>query len=149
MKKYCYLLLIVFISCNTVKYEKVIRCLDGDTIVTESNTHVRLSEIDALELHQPHGIEAKLLIERLILNRTVKLVFTGTDKYNRKIAEIYLNGVYINEEIVKSGQAYVYRRFGSSRLYNDELQAKRNRIGIWAYNTQPPYLFRRDHKHSK
>lgn len=147
MKTYLYILIILLISSCNVKYEKIKYCIDGDTVIMEDNSHVRLAEIDCLELHQPHGLEAKRFTESLILGKRVKLVITGTDKYKRKIAKIYLNNRYINEEIVKAGMCYVYRLFGSSKLYNEELQAKSKRIGIWAYNGQmPPYLYRKQFK---
>lgn len=140
------LLIISLFICSCSYRSKCVRVIDGDTIVMEDKSHIRLAEIDALELHQDHGMEAKHFLESLILNKEVKVNVTGSDKYGRKVAEIYLNDVWINDEIVKAGECYVYRRFASEKLYNDELQAKANRIGIWAYNTEPPYIFRKHHK---
>ena len=150
MKPISYILIALFLfSCNSVKYGVVKRCIDGDTIVMEDNTHIRLAEIDCLELSQPHGLEAKQFVENLILGRRVKLVIKGSDKYKRKIAEIYLNDVWINEVIVKNGMAYVYRRYGSRKLYNEEQEAKRNKIGLWAYDDViPPFIWREEHKHN-
>lgn len=143
MKKYTYILILFFISCNTVRYEKVKYVYDGDTVLMEDNTRVRLAEIDCIELHQPHGLEAKHFTESLILGKRVKLIITGTDKYKRKIAKIYYKGRYINEGIVKAGYCYVYKPYSSRKLYNEYLTAKRNKVGLWAYNGQiPPFLWR-------
>lgn len=147
MKTYLSILLLFLIcSCN-VRYNVVRYCIDGDTVVMEDNTHIRLAEIDCLELHQLHGLEAKRFTESLILGKEVKLVITETDKYKRKIAKIYYKGRYINEEIVKAGYCFVYKPYSSRKLYNEYLAAKRNRIGLWAYDNQiKPFLYRKRHK---
>lgn len=148
MKRYSYILILLFTisSCDYVRYSKIIRCIDGDTVVMEDNTHIRLAEIDCLELGQPHGLEAKQFTENLILGKMVKLVITGQDKYKRKVAKIYLHGSYINEEIVKYGYCFVYKPYSTRKLYNEYLIAKRKKVGLWAYNDQiPPFLYRKSH----
>jgi len=144
--KYSYIILILFfISC---KFHGVCkRVIDGDTIVMDDNRRIRLAEIDAVEISQPYGPESKYFLSSLILNKDITVYTHGKDRYGRTIGEIYYNDEWINEKMVTSGFAVVYRRFGSAKLYNEELQAKDKKIGIWAGYVIPPFIWRRDHKH--
>lgn len=147
MKKYTYILILFFISCNTVRFDVVRSCHDGDTFITGAGEIIRLSNVDAPEIGQEFGYEAKQFLSRAILNKIVKLVTHGKDKYGRTIADVYVGGVYINEMGIKKGMAWAYKRFSSIKLYNEYLIAKKNKVGLWAYNGQiPPFLWRSKHK---
>ncbi len=88
------------------------RVIDGDTIVTKDNLHVRLLGINTPERKEFYYQEAKEFLSNLILNKTVKLEY-GTekyDKYNRTLAYIFLNKTNINAELIRNGFAnpYIY-----------------------------------------
>lgn len=146
MKYLSIILTLFFVSCNEFK-GKVKRCIDGDTIVMEDNTRVRLNNLDAPELHQMYGIQAKQFLSSLVLNKTITGIKKGRDKYGRTIADLYLKGLWVNKLIVDSGYAYVYLRYDNENLYPDELQAKNERLGLWAYPNESPYIFRKQFKH--
>jgi|SRR6185437_11814537 len=143
MKKLSYILLLFFISCN-VRNAKIIAVHDGDTITTATGEKIRFSFIDAPEISQPYGIEARNFVSSLILNREVKIITHGTDKYGRTIGEIYLGKLFINEAEINSGLCWVYSQYSPEKYYREELAAKSKRIGLWASNEQiPPFLYRR------
>ena len=150
MKNYLpFLILFISASCN-VKYKTVKTVLDGDTIVMEDNTHVRFNLIDAPESKQAYGYEAKVFVSNLILNKRVKLVTHGNDKYGRTIADIYIDGIYVNEEEVKAGLCWAYKKYSSNKFYQEEQEAKIKRIGLWIQDRpEPPYLFRKLNNHFK
>jgi len=86
------------------------RIIDGDTIVVNNNTHVRLLGINTPEKKEKYYEEAKKFLENLILNKTVKLEFGKSryDIYNRILAYIILEGENINLEVVRNGLGNVY-----------------------------------------
>jgi micrococcal nuclease len=131
---------------------------DGDTIrVVQRNTKtltVRLACIDAPEMKQtPFGQQAKNRLQQLIpLGSKIILRGIETDKYNRLVAEIYVNNNRsINTNLVQEGQAVVYRQYlkGCSpqlqqSLLNAEASAKGQRLGLWSQaNPVMPWDFRR------
>ena len=137
---------LLFISCNSVRYEKIKSVYDGDTATTIYGEHLRLANLDAPEIGEIGGNEAKKYLSDIILNKTVKLVTHGKDKYGRTIADIYINGLYVNEEEIKAGFCFVYRAYSSRKLYNEYLTARRNKVGIWAgYTPEIPFLYRKQH----
>ena len=139
-----YILLLFLFSC-TYK-SKCIRCKDGDTIVLENKDVIRLAEIDANELRQQGGIEAKEFLSSLILNKTIEVRKLGKDRYGRTIGKIYLNGLYINKIMVDSGEAWAYKKYSS--LYPYELEAKQKHLGLWKYSKCiAPIVWRKEHKH--
>lgn len=146
MKYLSIILIIFFVSCNSFK-KRCIRVIDGDTILMEDNTRIRLNNIDAPELSQTYGIQAKQFLSNLVLNKTITGIKKGKDKYGRTIADLYLNGLWINKEIVITGNAVVYPKYDKENLYPLELKAKENKIGLWQYPNESPYLFRKQFKH--
>jgi micrococcal nuclease len=144
--KYYSIILIIFLFASCTYKTRCVRCIDGDTIVTESGEHIRLAEIDANELHQPGGIEAKEFLSSLVLNKTIQVRKLGRDRYGRSIAKLYLNGLYINKIMVDSGEAWASKKYSS--LYSNELEAQRKHLGLWKYNNiVSPIEWRHEHKH--
>jgi len=86
------------------------RVIDGDTIVIENKTSVRLLGINSPEKGEAYYSEAKSFLENLILNKTVYLKFGKDrhDQYGRILAYIFLNNENINIKIVEKGFANVY-----------------------------------------
>lgn len=128
---------------------------DGDTITVRSHVgkqfRVRLAGIDAPELQQPHGIEARDHLAADIAGKDVGLITSGTDLYGRVIVTVMNHGTDENLAQLKAGFAWVYSKYtgridrGTLAAYlaaqTDAHDAKR---GLWADEvTQPPWEFRR------
>src|ERR1700735_4424438 len=108
--------------------------MTGDTVKMLSNGSIykiRLNGLDCPELAQAYGIEAREFTKSLLLGKEVKAVRRDRDKYGRLVCDLYLNGNYINEEIVSMGYAYVYPQYSTEKMYLDELQAKAAKLGLW------------------
>ncbi len=97
---------------------RVIKVLDGDTILLEQNIKVRYLGIDAPEIahdDQPadcFGNEALLKNNELVLGKTVRLEYDNikTDHHGRVLAYVYLeDGRMVNEILIKEGYAFVIR----------------------------------------
>ncbi|GBE20055.1 MAG TPA: hypothetical protein ENG87_04080 [Candidatus Pacearchaeota archaeon] len=102
-------------------YETTIveRVIDGDTIVIENKTSVRLLGINCPEKGEQYYQEAKEFLENLVLNKTVKLEF-GKDKYDRYkriLAYVHYDNQDINLELVENGFANYYFPAGKDKYY--------------------------------
>ncbi|MDH2924418.1 endonuclease YncB(thermonuclease family) [Nicoletella semolina] len=117
-----------------VFYCKVIHISDGDSLtclINNSPTKVRLQYIDAPELDQPYGESSKRGLAELVLNKQVKLLVSGRDRYNRLLAEVYdKRRGNINLKMVEMGLVWVYSY--TKPIYSQaEQRAKRNHLGLW------------------
>jgi endonuclease YncB( thermonuclease family) len=117
---------------------KVIDVSDGDTFVcfTEENEQikVRLAEIDAPEMGQPYGSNAKQSLSQVISSEMVKLNVQDTDSYGRTVARVTrMDGVDVNAQQVRAGAAWVYpKHLKDKSLLVLEAEAKNNQRGLWA-----------------
>lgn len=126
---------------------------DGDTIrVKEGNkaVTVRLACIDAPEMAQkPYGERAAVRLKQLLpVGKVVYLRTIATDKYNRKVAEIFVGDRSINLSMVQEGQAVVYRQYlngcNAKQYLTAEADAQLKRLAFWNQsNPVMPWDFRR------
>jgi len=117
---------------------KVIRIIDGDTIVIETNESVRLICIDTPEYNQDGYEEATKFLEDLILNKTIRLEkdVSEVGKYGRLVRYVYLpDSTFVNELIVKNGYGTAYWYEPDITLcpiiQDAEDYARDNCLGIW------------------
>ncbi|MDH5727952.1 MAG: thermonuclease family protein [Gammaproteobacteria bacterium] len=136
---------------------KVVGISDGDTITIltseKEQIKIRLAEIDTPEKKQPYGQKAKQALSDKIYNQNVSVKVQTKDRYGRVIGHIYLGQRWINEEMIKDGNAWVYRQYSKSKhLLSLEQQAKAAKRGLWALpesQRQPPWEWRKQKKESK
>ena len=133
---------------------------DGDTlrISTQGKTiTIRLGCVDSPELAQkPWGEQARNRLNQLLPpGIAVQVREIERDRYGRNVAELYLGNSSVNLQLVKEGQAVVYRQYLSGcnatkdKYLQAETQAKQKRLGFW---NQPspvmPWNFRHANKGS-
>jgi len=136
-----------FAFANTVS-GKVLRVLDGDTFlirVQGQEEHVRLREIDAPEIthnkkagQEPWGRRAKDFAQSLVRGKAVRLEVERADerdKYHRLLAYVFVNHIFINREMILSGNAFFYPGPFKGK-YADELRqaeeaAREKGRGVW------------------
>jgi micrococcal nuclease len=108
---------------------------------------VRLQDIDAPEICQPWGPEARVALQDLVLGKAVRLQVSGRDVHGRTLATLYLGELNVNQSLVKEGQAWSGRyKHDRGRYVAEERMAKAlgrgfNRAG----GAVMPRDFRRDH----
>ena len=93
---------------------KVIRVIDGDTFEIEGGQKVRLIGVDAPESVHPkkpvecYGEISSKVLKQLLEEKTVILEkdVSDTDRYGRLLRYVFLDGVNINQYLVKEGFAY-------------------------------------------
>lgn len=153
MKKILIILCIIYTSCtqsqNRTERVDVIRTWDGDTFDAQredgSVIRIRMAYIDAPELSQSFGLAATYVLDSLIQHKTLLLYKLDVDKYGRTVAVVYNSpkGESINTFMVKRGMAHVYPQYAPKEIYNMQLEAKKNKKGLWQ-NPYPilPYIYR-------
>lgn len=71
---------------------KVTRVMDGDTFDIDDGTRIRLFEINAPEYPKDcMGIDAKVRLEDLILNKAVRIDKIRKDHFGRTLSIVYLD----------------------------------------------------------
>lgn len=115
---------------------KVIAVLDGDTLLVlqENNpVKVRLVGIDAPELAQPFGEEARQSLAGLVMNRQVQVISRAIDVYGRMIADVRIGNINLSHEQVRLGMAWESSRFHNHQeLITLLREAQSSRRGLWA-----------------
>jgi len=138
-------LLILFVTfltisvslAQTVYTGKVIAIKDGDTVVVidslNTQTTLRLAEVDCPEKNQPFGTKAKQFTSDQVYLKTIKYVVTDTDRYGRSIAMIYYdNNKYLSAEIIRAGMGWHYKKYSKSiELAEIEIEAQKEKRGLW------------------
>lgn len=122
-------------------------CHDGDTCKayiarTSQWVTVRLAGLDAPELGQEYGDLALAELESRVKGREVQLECVG-QSYRRQACRIYVEGVDIGGEMVRSGWAFEIV-FHSGGLYREaQSLAQNEERGLWGLQfRQSPLCFR-------
>jgi endonuclease YncB( thermonuclease family) len=114
----------------------VVGVVDGDTAdirLQSGMVRVRLHAIDAPERDQPRGAASKAALSKLIYGKDVNVEPIEQDRYDRLVARLWLDGLDVNAEMLKSGQAWVYRRYADDPAYCAYEKAARDLgRGLWA-----------------
>lgn len=124
-----------------IQHAHLVRIIDGDTIevrpVNEGQQNddrfvVRLANIDAPERGQPWGNQATAALASKVKDRVVKIHIVTTDRYGRKVGNIWLAARDINREMVREGHAWVYDLYLDDKsLLEDEKEARDAKRGLW------------------
>jgi micrococcal nuclease len=137
MKRITTFLLLSSIICLGAT-TKVKRVIDGDTFEIENGEKVRMIGINAPEIKDIFGKEAKQYLSSLIKDKNVYLqtdsISNDKDRYHRLLRYVFLDGADINRKMIADGFAFAYLkyRFSKSKDYEQaQIYAKENNNGIW------------------
>jgi endonuclease YncB( thermonuclease family) len=132
---------------------KVVKVTDGDTLQIMWNgkaEKIRLAGIDCPEKSgQAFGTAATRYALELAAQQVVLVRVASRDRYGRMVGEIILpDGRSLNQELVRAGYAWWYRKYSTDRTLADlEDEARRNRRGLWSDpNPVPPWEWRKEKK---
>lgn len=130
---------------------EVERVIDGDTFKLKNGETVRLIGIDTPEtvhLNKPverFGKEASEYAKKLLEGEIVELEYDQQrrDKYNRILAYVFLEDLFVNAELIKQGYAHAYTKYPFKQEYMDlfrqlEKEAREAEKGLWAADKTPP-----------
>jgi len=124
---------------------RVEKVVDGDTLVLEGGTGVRLIGADTPETVdprrpvQPWGREATQFTKHFLAAKEVRLEFDGDrhDKYGRLLAYVWVDDRMLNEELIRAGLAkartsFNYSRAMKTRFRRAEDEARAAGRAIWS-----------------
>ncbi|MCH9688767.1 MAG: thermonuclease family protein [Deltaproteobacteria bacterium] len=126
----------------------VVRVYDGDTIELDSGERVRYLLVDTPELTgdpECYATEATQFNRTLVEGKTVQLSYDAqcTDRYDRLLAYISINGASVNERLISQGYACVLQippngedRAAAYRQLQTDAQA--DLVGLWGTCAEVP-----------
>lgn len=122
---------------------QVIRVIDGDTIKVNNGdletVVVQLSGVDAPELGQAFGSEARSRLAARLEKGHVRIVFHERDALDRIAAEVFDENESINVWCVRQGLGWYNHKFNTDPAKaKAEQQAKLDRVGLWAADAPVP-----------
>lgn len=143
MSKRIVLFILLISFFEVLNASKVTRVIDGDTFEIETGEKVRLIGINAPEISDIFGVESKEYLIQLIEGKEVELLDDNlsnkTDRYNRLLKYVILNGEDINNKLIINGYAFAYLKynFEKSELYKEsQISASKNGLGMWSSNSK-------------
>lgn len=150
---FCTLLLIAF-ACTQAEQDdyQLVYVQDGDSAVlccdAGKKFTVRLLDIDAPEKNQPYAEQSKALLEELLKGEALILRGAKRDRYGRRLAVIEVGGKSVNDMMVMSGAAWVWKYSKSRRMRALQQEAKESVKGLWGLpeaQRQNPWDWRQSH----
>jgi len=133
----------------------VTRIIDGDTFETESGEKVRLIGINAPEISDIFGQEAKLHLANLIDGKTIDLqsdnISKNRDRYSRLLRYVFLDNTDINKQMISDGFAFAYLKYHFSKkeeYRQAQLTANKQNKGIWSNGSKDEIIKQQDIKES-
>ena len=141
-------LLLILPSLSLAAPYRIIRVVDGDTIVVNykgKNQKVRLLCVNTPEsVHPdkkqniPMGRVASDYTKKRLKGKYVDLEFEGPfrGRYGRLLAYIFVDGINFNLELVRQGLSPYYTKYGLSQGYDQDFReaerhAREHELNIW------------------
>lgn len=154
---------------SSTLYGRVVAVADGDTltVLDDSNKQhkIRITGIDAPEKRQAFGLRSKQNLAQIAFNKSVQVVWSKRDRYNRIIGKILVfheddycqDGLCSRHQDVglsqiESGLAWHYKKYQLEQAPEDrksyskkEDSARVHRLGLWSEESpMAPWDFRRN-----
>jgi endonuclease YncB( thermonuclease family) len=127
--------------------------VDGDTLTTEEGDKVRLIGINTPEKNEDLYDDAKGYLTALLRGKKIGLEtdVEKLDQYQRRLCYVFLDGRFVNGDLVRRGYAHVYRWEPNLKhlkaLRYLQQQALGEKLGLWslpAPEPSPEYVGRSD-----
>jgi len=124
---------------------RLVRVVDGDTLIFEPHATVRLIGVDTPETVKPehaveaYGPEATAFTREFLSGGEARLAFDRerVDRFGRFLAYVWVDDRMLNEELLRAGLArweahFSYSQANKDRFRRAQQEAKREHLGIWS-----------------
>lgn len=135
---------------------QVLKIFDGDSFIMRDaqgrEVEVRLHGIDAPEHRQPWSRRSRQALVGMLRGHRIVIETVTVDAYDRTVAVAYRasDRLNVNQEMVRQGHAWVYRRYtDDAELIRMETEARDASRGLWGLPEAeriPPWQWRRDRR---
>ena len=136
---------------------------DGDSFNLQakdnSTVRIRIAGIDAPEKSQPYSQKARAALQDMLNSGPIRLEPVTLDRFDRWVANVYINDTDVGLAMVNQGWAWYFRRykddlqtFQQIRYDMAEQTARQKRLGLWQgldaaeknpeLAPEPPWRFR-------
>ena len=128
---------------------KVLSVIDGNTLEFQTSDNetfkLVLAGIDAPELNQEFGEEARKLLDKVVTGEAATVVIEGKDRLGNRIGSLlYRNDKDPRVELLKRGLAWTSEKNTNPKFESLRAEAKSQEKGLWGKpNPTPPWIFRR------
>jgi endonuclease YncB( thermonuclease family) len=124
--------------------------IDNEEILSRKY-RIRLRGIDAPESKMPYGQEAKEELTKIVQGKHLRVLVFDQDQYGRSVGDIYCNGKFVQEVMLKKGLAWHYKAYDQRpELEKWEREARAKRVGLWASsNPEMPWEWRKDRRQGR
>ncbi|MCH2163128.1 MAG: thermonuclease family protein [Marinovum sp.] len=135
---------------SVVSADTEAQVVDGDGFRIGGQA-IRLVGIDAPERGQPCGsssgvidcgTQMVILLRRDIQSTQLTCRDTGERSFKRIVAQCELGGEDLGLRLIREGRAMAHPDHAKRAYFKAERVAKREGIGLWAYQMQPPWEYR-------
>ncbi len=112
----------------------VTRVVDGDTFETSDHMTIRFDTLDAPELTNCGGEQAKKELEKILVGKKVTLNVAAKDTFGRQIASVWSGKTWIDKKLMETG----WVAYSSSTLdlkhilQNIDWKNQENKLGIYS-----------------
>ncbi|XP_071706141.1 staphylococcal-like nuclease CAN2 isoform X2 [Rutidosis leptorrhynchoides] len=112
---------------------------------------IRLRGIDAPESAMPYGKEAKEELSKMVAGFSLRVLIFDEDRYGRCVGDIYCNGVFVQERMLKKGLVWHYGAYDKRpELEKWEQDARAKRVGLWASaHPEKPWEWRKNRRENR
>lgn len=130
------------VAGDTLYQCRINRVIDGDTVTANcppnnrEQLRVRVWGIDAPEMKQGHWGEASKSYLIMLLSEAdhdiIEIRIRDIDHYGRYVGQLFLNNRDLGLELVKNGEAVVYKQYNKEANYQQaQKAAQKQKLGIW------------------
>ncbi|KAJ0045021.1 hypothetical protein Pint_06610 [Pistacia integerrima] len=125
--------------------------LPNNEEVLAQKYRIRLRGIDAPESAMPYGEESKQELLKLVHGKSLTIRVYEEDRYGRSVGDVYSNGIFVQEEMLKKGCAWHYNAYDERPEFSRwEEEARAKRVGLWAAsNPEKPWEWRKDRREGR
>jgi endonuclease YncB( thermonuclease family) len=135
MKRNLIAIFITALVANFAYAEPVCSNHDGDTFKLCNGQSIRLYGVDAPELIQPMGHEARDYLRKLLVGRDVRLICVGKS-YKRSVCRVEVSTpagpIDASREMAGRGLAFDSPRYSHGEFKNAEVFAQSLGRGVWS-----------------
>jgi endonuclease YncB( thermonuclease family) len=115
---------------------KVVRVFDGDSVAFQADgggkpVEIRLKDIDAPEICQAGGTEARDFLQSFVDGKPARLETAGKDVYGRTLAVMTVDEMNVNQRLVAEGHAWSIRtKWNQGPFVSQEKMAQALKRGL-------------------